>query len=581
MAEDVKIQITTKADSAGAKQAESDIKSVGDSTEQAGAKAKKASFDFKEFAQNAGLGATAILGAVGGVAALAVKSAGQFETSQVAFKTLLGDSQKATDAIQKITQQAVETPFNLPELIKANQLLISAGISADTARNDIGNLGKAVAATGGSSADLLRLSGNLQQIQAIGKASAQDIKQFGFAGIPIYNLLADTMGVNVDVIKDMDIGYQELSLALAKAGTEGGRYANAFKDANGTFEQSMSNMQDAFGIGLAKIATDSGLLTAVTDAIQGITNAFTSVTPYLIEFFNFLANNQQALIVVAGLIGGLLTAAVVGLVVAFGPMIAAALAFAAAGGAIALAISFLLPYFQMIADAALPVLTQITEGIRAFIVEHMPAFQAFWDVIKGIFTFALGFIKGFIETTWKGIAQFFKGIWEVITGIFRIALGLIEVIFGVFQGVFTGDWNKAWQTISLGFKDIWEGIKSFFKGILDTMVGYLKTAANTFIGLINGMISGVNNVAHKIPGAEGINIPLIPHLAKGTSFFPGGVALVGEEGPELVTLPRGSQVTPNSQLGGAGANIYQTNYIQSPIDLDQFNRELAFAIANG
>ena len=38
--------------------------------------------------------------------------------------------------------------------------------------------------------------------------------------------------------------------------------------------------------------------------------------------------------------------------------------------------------------------------------------------------------------------------------------------------------------------------------------------------------------------------------AQGTAFAPGGLALVGEMGPELVNLPRGSQVIPNPRLGG-------------------------------
>ena len=41
-----------------------------------------------------------------------------------------------------------------------------------------------------------------------------------------------------------------------------------------------------------------------------------------------------------------------------------------------------------------------------------------------------------------------------------------------------------------------------------------------------------------------------PQFASGTAFAPGGLALVGEMGPELVNLPRGSQVIPNPRLGG-------------------------------
>ena len=49
-------------------------------------------------------------------------------------------------------------------------------------------------------------------------------------------------------------------------------------------------------------------------------------------------------------------------------------------------------------------------------------------------------------------------------------------------------------------------------------------------------------------------------FAGGTDFAPGGMAVVGESGPELVNLPRGSQVIPNdaarSMGGGGGAIVY-------------------------
>lgn len=42
----------------------------------------------------------------------------------------------------------------------------------------------------------------------------------------------------------------------------------------------------------------------------------------------------------------------------------------------------------------------------------------------------------------------------------------------------------------------------------------------------------------------------IPGFANGTRFAPGGLAMVGERGRDLVNLPRGSQVIPNRDLGG-------------------------------
>lgn len=57
----------------------------------------------------------------------------------------------------------------------------------------------------------------------------------------------------------------------------------------------------------------------------------------------------------------------------------------------------------------------------------------------------------------------------------------------------------------------------------------------------------------------------VPGFAQGTNFAPGGLALVGEQGPELVQLPRGSQVTPNNELSGmigGGETIFVTHEIK-------------------
>jgi hypothetical protein len=41
---------------------------------------------------------------------------------------------------------------------------------------------------------------------------------------------------------------------------------------------------------------------------------------------------------------------------------------------------------------------------------------------------------------------------------------------------------------------------------------------------------------------------VIPGFATGVRNFSGGLAVVGENGPELVNLPRGSDVIPNNEL---------------------------------
>lgn len=63
-------------------------------------------------------------------------------------------------------------------------------------------------------------------------------------------------------------------------------------------------------------------------------------------------------------------------------------------------------------------------------------------------------------------------------------------------------------------------------------------------------------------GFLGSLISSIPGFANGTNSAPGGLAMVGERGPELVKLPRGSQVIPNAQIGrsvGGGSSRVDFN----------------------
>jgi len=57
--------------------------------------------------------------------------------------------------------------------------------------------------------------------------------------------------------------------------------------------------------------------------------------------------------------------------------------------------------------------------------------------------------------------------------------------------------------------------------------------------------------------ATALRLNAVPAYAGGTSFHPGGLAMVGERGPELVNLPRGSSVYPNGSGPGGGRTSIQ------------------------
>ena len=168
----------------------------------------------------------------------------QIEKYTTGFTNMLGSAQAAQEAMQAIQEDAARTPFDVASLTQANQLLISAGENAEYSRKVINALGDAVSATGGSSAELSRMAANLQQIANVGKAATIDIKQFAYAGINIYQILADYTGKSVQEVQNMTISYDLLSQALIAASEEGGRYYNAMDTQSQTMNGRISTLKD-------------------------------------------------------------------------------------------------------------------------------------------------------------------------------------------------------------------------------------------------------------------------------------------------------------------------------------------------
>lgn len=188
----------------------------------------------------------------------------QIEKYTTGFTNMLGSAQAAQEAMQAIQEDAARTPFDVASLTQANQLLISAGENAEYSRKVINALGDAVSATGGSSAELSRMAANLQQIANVGKAATIDIKQFAYAGINIYQILADYTGKSVQEVQSMTISYDLLSQALIAASEEGGRYYNAMN----TQSQTLKGRTDTLKDNVSQLA---GLLTGnLTSALGGV-----------------------------------------------------------------------------------------------------------------------------------------------------------------------------------------------------------------------------------------------------------------------------------------------------------------------
>ena len=160
-----------------------------------------------------------------------------------------------------------------------------------------------------------------------------------------------------------------------------------------------------------------------------------------------------------------------------------------------------------------------------------------WDGLKNTWNAIIDSIRDawnmFIEWL-RGknpeLAAIFETYGKLVSDLYSSVKQILGGIITFISGVFTGDWDKAW-----------EGVKQIFKGIWNGIVSILEGAVNLIIGGINWMIRQLNKIQIKAPGwlgggTIGFNIPAIstvsiPRLAQGAVIPPNRefLAVLGDQ----------------------------------------------------
>lgn len=343
---------------------------------------------------------------------------------------------------------------------------------------------------------------------------------------------------------------------------------NAAKNMADQTEESVT-MQSAMN-SLMLAASDIGQVFA--PYIQQAAEALKSFA----EWFRSLDDNTKNMIVTIG-----------GVIAAVGPILVALGSVLGAVGKVSKAVEILSGAFTklygfLLANPFVFVIAGIAALVAGFIWAYNNV-EWFRNGVNASFTFIKDVIIGAFSAVWENLKGTFTGILDFIKAQIENMKLIFNGIIDFFTGVFTGNWERAWN-----------GIINVFKGIFGSILEFAKAPINGMIKLINDFINLANKI--KIPkgvpvvGGVGINIPKIPYLAKGGSLID-GQAIVGEAGPELLSVNRGkTTVTPLSDrekregIGGKGkqTTVNQTITIgnvdaNNPSELDKLNRKLAKA----
>lgn len=554
------------------------------------------------------VGAATALGA--GLAKSGMDRAAFKEDLGVALTTMMGDAGKANAFIKELSDFSRKTPFAFPDLGSGARNLIAFGMEAEKVIPTMTAIGDAVAGIGGGGAELGSIADTFGKIQASGRLSMEEVNSLAVHGIPALQILANQAGITAEAMRDKigkgAVDANTATTGLVKGIEEGttglagttAKFGGMMEKNQGTWRGALDKFKGAWSRAGEAIMTKEmpGLkesvqkLTGIMDklpdiagpaigTVVGLLGKGADAVARFVTWFSKLDESTRETIlkfaVLAVAIGpaisiiGKLTTGVGGMITSFGKVAKSIKTVGVLGtmfspgnlivlGILALVAAGYLLYknWDKISAKAIELTNSIKEKIAPFI----PYLQNIFSAVGAILSVGFTFIKGVLEVAFVPIKAAFTFAWEMIKNTVITAVetiggvlgGLVQALSGIIDfvvGVFTADWGRAWQ-----------GVQDIFGGIFNGLKAIAQGAINGVIGIINAGISGINKLKAPdwVPGMGGKspNIPQIPRLARGTNNFDGGLAMVGERGPELVSLPQGSRVTPHSDSMGMLRSAY-------------------------
>lgn len=222
---------------------------------------------------------------------------------------------------------------------------------------------------------------------------------------------------------------------------------------------------------------------------------------------------------------------------------------------------------------------RILGGIKSFVTAGISTLKGFWtngvEIFKNLDTQIWGIVKSFVSK----ILGRFKNLYDEGARIF----GTLKT-FGA--NTFSAMWNAIRTVVSNMVSGTVSRIRGIYTGARDSFNSLLSTGKSIFGKLKNAIMNPINTAKEGVRKAistikgyfSGLKLKLpdikTPHFkiknwsinpkdwlkarpsigidwyAKGTNYADGGLSIVGEHGPELLNLPRGSQVKNATETRG-------------------------------
>lgn len=238
-----------------------------------------------------------------------------------------------------------------------------------------------------------------------------------------------------------------------------------------------------------------------------------------------------------------------------------------------------------IVDKLLNVLTPLAQWMS----EHPGVVMAVAGVIGG--ALVLAFTAWAISAASAAVATI-AATWPIIAigaAVAALAAGIIwaynnvTIFRTIVQGVASFVTGTVWPAIQAGvevFREIGRvagNVFSRLREIVESAVRFILRQLDRLLGPLDEVGGKIGGVVGAVGGAIG----KIPGLAAGGTVTSSGLTWVGENGPELLRLPRAAQVIPlrGDELAGTGGAPVQLIFQQSGHDPGGVLNAFAWAMA--
>ena len=214
--------------------------------------------------------------------------------------------------------------------------------------------------------------------------------------------------------------------------------------------------------------------------------------------------------------------------------------------------------FSALVDNLDTIITNIVGAIPDIISHIKDTFEKHWPEIEDA---GLDLITKVGDGISSGIFEATEKVGEFIADVQDILGDLLSYVSGTFES----GWSTAWRRIS-----------GAFSSVFDSFVDIARTPINSFIGVINGLIDGIESALNTIINGFnminvtipdwvpliggnwfGINIPNVDfggvnYLANGGVLGEGEKAVVGEYAPEYLQVVGGKAIVTPMKTGRFG-----------------------------